>query len=493
MTIFFVVAVTTLFSALLMFQHFRRTHGRLVSTTGKNLHLNRGPSRRARAGRSAGIVAKRTDSINAPDSCSSPPGTRCASHARSAAPCAGRARRTAFRNDGDRDRPESRRAGTARWHADARVPPPDEHLPGTLQSLPFAVLLFDSRGHVSFANPVAEKLFGYSQGEFIGTSSNVLVPGLQDQLQYHAASLSLGVRIQSTASTQDRVARRRDGTELPVEITINSMSSGVERCAIVVVVDRSERCELQRNRQQLAHLTRVSTLGELAGSLAHELNQPLTAILSNAQAAQRFMAARPINLVEVQEILHDLVEDNRRASEVIRKIRALAKKGELEAVPLSIASVIEDVALLVHSDAIIRGIRVSLNIAPGLPAVRGDKVQLQQVVLNLLLNAFDALECRPAQDRVVVVKATHDGKGSTCIAVSDRGRGVADDMFDELFAPFVTSKRDGLGLGLSISRSIVDMHGGRIWAENNRDQGATFHVTLPAAATREGACTREQP
>ena len=133
---------------------------------------------------------------------------------------------------------------------------------------------------------------------------------------------------------------------------------------LTVVIDRTERYELQRNRQELAHLTRVSTLGELAGSLAHELNQPLTAILSNAQAAQRFMAMEPIDLDEVREILRDLVEDNHRASEVIRRIRALVKKGELEAAPLSLADVIGDVVLLLHSDAIVRGIRVFLNSIP---------------------------------------------------------------------------------------------------------------------------------
>jgi two-component system sensor kinase FixL len=240
-------------------------------------------------------------------------------------------------------------------------------------------------------------------------------------------------------------------------------------------------------------LTRVSTLGELAGSLAHELNQPLTAILSNAQAAQRFMATEPINLAEVREILQDLVNDNHRASEVLRKIRALVKKGELEAAALSLASVVGDVALLVHSDAIVRGIRMCLNIAPQLPSIYGDKVQLQQVVLNLLLNAFEALESRSAHDRVVMVEATLDSAEMIRVAVRDRGPGLASDKLDKLFMPFFTSKREGLGLGLSISRSIVEMHGGRIWAENNEDQGATFYFTLPTGAAAERTRSRQQP
>ena len=285
--------------------------------------------------------------------------------------------------------------------------------------------------------------------------------------------------IRAVGGTRDVFARRKEGTEFPAEITTNPRESPGEALMLTVVIDRTERYELQRNRQELAHLTRVSTLGELAGSLAHELNQPLTAILSNAQAAQRFMAMEPINLDEVREILQDLVEDNHRASEVIRRIRALVKKGELEAAPLSLAEVIGDVVLLLHSDAIVRGIRVLLNVDPALPTVHGDRVQLQQVVLNLLLNAFDAMESHAVTDSAVAVEASLDGDGSVRVAVRDRGPGLAEDILEKLFMPFFTSKRDGLGLGLSISRSIVEMHGGRIWAENNVDRGATFYFTLP--------------
>jgi two-component system sensor kinase FixL len=372
----------------------------------------------------------------------------------------------------------------------------DEQFRSTLELLPFAVLMTDQLGQIVFANAVTEKLFGYSKEELIGESATALVPALQTSV--HAAKPA-GVTFPAPAAGgaagggRDLVARRKDGTEFPAEITANPVSSRSEPCTLTVVIDRTERYELQRNRQELTHLTRVSTLGALAGSLAHELNQPLTAILSNAQAAQRFMATQPIDLAEVREILKDLVEDNHRASEVIRKIRALVKKGELEAAPLCLASVIGDVGLLVHSDAIVRGIRVTLKISPELPPVHGDRVQVQQVILNLLLNAFDALEARSTHDRVVVVSAALDDAGMIRVAVRDRGPGLAAEKFEKLFTPFFTSKREGLGLGLSISRSIVQMHGGRIWAENNEDQGATFYFTLPTGATPEFARTRQQP
>jgi two-component system, LuxR family, sensor kinase FixL len=237
--------------------------------------------------------------------------------------------------------------------------------------------------------------------------------------------------------------------------------------------------ELQRQRGELAHLTRVSTMGELSASLAHELNQPLTAILSNAQAAQRFLIANPAELEELREILKDIVKDNTRASEIIQRMRALVKKEELAFAPIDLGSVVRDVAALVRSDAILQGVRILLEVNPDLPPVRGDKVQLQQVVLNLLLNAFDAMKDCPANEREVKVVAETVCASLLKLTVRDRGAGLNGDSLDKIFEPFYTTKRDGLGMGLAISRSIIDAHGGRLWAESNRDRGATFYCTLP--------------
>jgi two-component system, LuxR family, sensor kinase FixL len=370
----------------------------------------------------------------------------------------------------------------------------DERFSGTLDPLPLAILVANSQGEILFANAAAEKLFGYSENALSGVVASELVPALQlNVIVGDSAYVDLARAGREPDGRRDLVARRRNGTEFPAEVTVSPVSWESEICTLTTVTDHTERYELLRNRQQLAHLTRVSTLGELAGSLAHELNQPLTAILSNAQAAQRFLATEPVNLVEVREILHDLVEDNHRASEVIRKIRALVKKGALEAAPLSIASVVRDVALLVHSDAIVRGINVLVAVTPDLPPVYGDKVQLQQVLLNLVLNAFDALEACSGPNREVSIEVVPAGDDTIRVAVRDDGTGLAGNTFDKLFLPFFTSKRDGLGLGLSISRSIVEMHGGRIWAENNPDHGATFYFTLPTGATTERSFPRGQP
>jgi two-component system sensor kinase FixL len=195
----------------------------------------------------------------------------------------------------------------------------------------------------------------------------------------------------------------------------------------------------------------------------------------------------------VREILDDIVKDDYRASEIIRRIRTAVKKGGLDVAPLDLSGVIRDVIHLVHSDAIVRGTHVTLDLESGLPPVRGDKVQLQQVILNLLLNAFDAMKDVPPVDRTVSVTLRSEGDNKLCIAVRDRGHGLTADKLDKIFRPFVTSKPNGLGLGLSISRTIVDMHLGRLWAENNVEGGATFYVTLPRGDATDHDRSRQEP
>jgi PAS domain S-box-containing protein len=256
--------------------------------------------------------------------------------------------------------------------------------------------------------------------------------------------------------------------------------------AIDITQRKETESELRRQRAELAHMTRISTMGELAASLAHELNQPLTAILSNAQAAQRFMRAEPADLEEVRAILKDIVKDDSRAGEVIRRLRALVRKEQLDFVSLDLPSVISDVALLLHSDAILHNVRILLKLDHGLPQVRGDKVQLQQVMLNLMINAFDAMKDCRERKREVVVRAAADGTELVRVAVHDNGTGLLPDKFDRIFEPFYTTKRDGLGMGLSICRSIIESHRGNLWVESHRAAGATFYFTVPVAKRDEG-------
>jgi signal transduction histidine kinase len=244
--------------------------------------------------------------------------------------------------------------------------------------------------------------------------------------------------------------------------------------------------EAQRLRQDLTHIGRVSAMGELTASLAHELNQPMAAILSNAQAALRLLRSDSVNLDGIREILSDIVADDKRAGQVIERLRSLLKKVDLEHVSLDLNEVIQEVAQLVRSDAVLRNVSMHLELAPDLPPVRGDRVQLQQVVLNLVLNGFEAMREPSAERRSLVMQTKRDEPGNVRVAVHDSGTGIDEKDVEALFEPLYTTKAEGLGMGLAISRTIVDAHGGRLGASNNPSGGATFYFTLPAGTEGGG-------
>jgi C4-dicarboxylate-specific signal transduction histidine kinase len=223
----------------------------------------------------------------------------------------------------------------------------------------------------------------------------------------------------------------------------------------------------------------VALLGELSGAMAHELNQPLAAILANARAAQRMLAHDDFDRVEVRAILDDIVSDDRRAGAVIQRVRALIRKDETRMHGVMPNDLVADVLDLAHSDLIQRSVTVVTRLSPTVPEVQGDRVQLQQVLLNLIVNACDAMADNPLDHRPLFVTTKAVAPDAIRISIADGGTGITVQPIDEVFQPFVTSKRHGLGLGLAICRSIVDAHGGRMWAVNNPGTGATFHVLLP--------------
>jgi len=244
--------------------------------------------------------------------------------------------------------------------------------------------------------------------------------------------------------------------------------------------------ETQRLRQELTHIGRVSAMGELTASLAHELKQPLSAILYNAETAQDLLAADAVDLEAVREILSDIVADDKRATAVIERLRILIKKGDLEFAPLDVNEIVGEVAWLVKSDVLIRNVSMSLELAPDLPSVLGDRVQLQQVVLNLVQNGLEALRPPSAGPRTLVIRTGRDGAAAVTVAVQDSGTGIDEKDMERIFEPLYTTKADGLGMGLAIVRTIVDAHDGRLRAANNEHGGATVHFTLPVE--RKDAC-----
>jgi PAS domain S-box-containing protein len=245
------------------------------------------------------------------------------------------------------------------------------------------------------------------------------------------------------------------------------------------ITDR-KRAELDvaAQRHELAHLNRVAMLGELTGALAHELSQPLAAILSNAQAARRVLDGEALDLSEVRATLDDIIRNDKRAGAVIDRLRTMLKKGTSVRQPLNLNEVTREVLDLTRGDLLARRIAVTTRLAPTLPPVLGDRVQLQQVVLNLVLNACDAMDETSPRERSLILETAADDEGVD-VAISDCGIGIPVNHLNAVFEPFVTFRPQGLGLGLAISRSIVISHGGRITAENNHDRGVTLRCRFP--------------
>jgi PAS domain S-box-containing protein len=239
--------------------------------------------------------------------------------------------------------------------------------------------------------------------------------------------------------------------------------------------------ETQTLRREIAHVDRVSMMGQLASSLAHEINQPLGAILRNAEAAELFMQDESPDLDEIRAILADIRKDDQRAGSVIDRMRGLLKRQNLDKKLVEVGDLVGGVAVLVHSDAASRHIKLELAVADHLPLVLGDMVHLQQVLLNLMVNGMDALDGANGEDRRIRVSAALDGPKTVEIAVSDSGPGIPTDKLQHIFDPFFTTKPYGMGMGLAISRTIVEAHNGRLWAENQNGGGASFRFTLPVA------------
>jgi C4-dicarboxylate-specific signal transduction histidine kinase len=250
--------------------------------------------------------------------------------------------------------------------------------------------------------------------------------------------------------------------------------------------------ELHQARADLAHVTRVTTLGELTASIAHEVNQPVCAVVTNADAGLRWLAAQPPDLEEARQALGRIVNEGNRASEVIDRVRALVKKAPPRKDRLDINEIILEVIALTRSEVHRNRVALQVQLLSGLPPISGDRIQLQQVILNLIINAIEAMSGMSDGPREVLVGSRNDGADDVLVAVRDSGRGLDAERLDHLFDAFYTTKPNGLGMGLAISRSIIEAHGGRLWATPNGPRGAIFQFMLPGDG-EEVASTKQTP
>jgi two-component system sensor kinase FixL len=350
----------------------------------------------------------------------------------------------------------------------------------TLSSISDAVFLTDDDGLFTFICPNVDVIFGYLPDEVQAMTriSGLLGANLFDRAELAARGEIKNIEREITSKTGER-------RTLLIHLKKVSIQGSTVLYTCRDVTERKHaEDELRAARLELAHASRLALVGELIASIAHEINQPLTSIVGNASAALRRLAddVRPAEVTELREICIDIRDQVRRAADVVERVRALARKRPLERQALDVNEVTGDIVRLVGGEARRRGVTISTELGPSLPAIAADRVCLQQVMLNLMINAMDAMDQLEASERQVIVR-TRRLDDAVEVAVTDIGHGIPADRLPRLFDAFFTTKNEGLGLGLAIARSIVEAHGGRIWAEDLGGRGATFRVSLPALAT----------
>src|SRR5258708_6306410 len=355
-----------------------------------------------------------------------------------------------------------------------------------VEASPNGIVLVNARGHIVLVNACVEKLFGYGREELIGQGIELLVPErFRGEYPANGAGFHAESAARAIGAGLELFARRKDGTEFPVEIGSSPIQSQEGTQVLNVIVDISERkqaeAEALQHRAELAHLSRVAVMGEMAGSLAHELNQPLAAIVTNAGAALRLLARATLSGEQLREVLQDIVADGRRASEVIHTIKGMGRKEEGAKRLLDLNDVIAEVLRLMRSDALAHDCTVLTELHPALPKVEANLVQLQEVFLNLIVNAFEASKGVPRVQRRVIIRTERDGDGAVRACVRDFGTGLPADKPERVFDQFFSTKREGMGIGLFIARSIAVAHGGTLYAENAEGGGAQFWLRLPAS------------
>jgi two-component system sensor kinase FixL len=385
-----------------------------------------------------------------------------------------------------RDHPVPARGGVGVGGA---TPESEAHLRSILATVPDAMVVIDARGHILSFSAAAEKMFGFAEAEVLGENVSMLMPspdrerhdGYLDHYRATGERRIIGIGRVTTA-------RHRDGRSFPIELSVGEAWIGADRIFTGFIRDLTERqrteLRLQDIQSELAHVGRVSEMGTLASALAHELNQPLTAVANYCEAARDLLAETPdaVTLAMVREALDDAARQSVRAGEIVRRLRDFISHGATERRVEPLPRLINEANALALLGTREHGVDVQLRLDPQADRVLVDRIQVQQVLVNLIRNAIDAMA--EARLRMLVIRSAALTDGMIRISVEDSGGGIDEQVAAQLFQPFVTSKATGMGIGLSICRTIVEAHGGRIWFEPNpRGSGTIFHFTLQDAGT----------
>ena len=365
---------------------------------------------------------------------------------------------------------EALRASEERWRA-------------IFENSAVGIALVDSNGRPMAANPALQRMLGYTADELLTLS----LPNLTHEDDLLLSRASMAELVEGTRQQYDmqKRYRRKDGSVIWVNASGSVVpgSDRMPRFLVEIIEDITDRKlaedSLRKAQAELAHVTRLTTMGELAASIAHEVNQPLAAVITNGNASLRWLAAPTPNLDEAREAVRRIIRDGHRAGDVIQRVRALLKKTGPQKAWLDINDVIQEVLTLAHSEVGRHRVSLRTELAAGLPPVLGDRIQLQQVILNLVMNGMEALSSVADRSRELLIRSgTHEPQ-SIFVAVRDAGIGLDSQTLDRIFDAFFTTKPEGMGMGLSISRTIIEAHGGRLWATPHDGPGATFQFTLP--------------
>ncbi len=387
---------------------------------------------------------------------------------------------------------ELRKEIADRKHAEEDLKSSQEKHRVIIEAAHDAVVSMDEKGVILLANPATRRIFGYDPVEIVGKPMTVLMPAMmrklhEDGFRRYLATGKRHLNWQGVEVT----AQRKDGEEFPVEVSFGELTSDGHKMFTGFIRDISQRKQaedqlrasernLQLTQAELGRVSRLTTMGELAASIAHEVNQPLTAVINNGSACLRLLANNNLEPEVLRRALEGIIADGSRASTVLARIRAFIKKEPAEKNELDVNEVIQEVVVLAGRELYENQVVLDRQLRIDLPSVLADRVQLQQVMLNLIMNGIEAMAPVTDRPRLLGVQSRIDESGDVLVALSDSGTGFGLEL-DRVFNPFFTTKANGMGMGLSISRSLVESHGGRLWAAPNSPHGAVVSFTLPAA------------